>query len=837
MPAYHGPLNRGTHAINIYRGGVTCGAGESGQVLEVKELHGAVMVLSWGLAAPLGVMVARYCRARNWWLDVHAALMKTAVGGAVPLAIVAFAGRAEHFVRTHAFIGVIVIMIVSVQVGLGLLCASGIVAIDKNSALARAWYWLARKLHKIVGRSLIIAANVNFYLGISWLFGEEGEMKWHVALTCYLGVMVLAFATLEFFHRWPVLATRTRDALMAVLTCKGRLLRGCCCAGLRKYGVRLGQRVGDGAEAPELPCYSWAEIKDRVGSGASWVVVAGMVVDVQQWAPRHPGGYRTLKECIGTDVTSEFIGEPANAVLLERSSKRMLERLSHSVLRAGDSATTPQARALAGLRQRRISARADHAPPTTTIAAMRRPHRHSASAWSRLSGMVVGLVDDPKEGGFRSRNVASSRGSTYNDLRDTVVARARLVRKKLLSGGVAGEDAALDSAARAGDVASRFLAHNARAHRRRKHHTDRTIRVVLVAKQPLFDPDNEPENPVWRFDFAVPLEETLVAPQPGRHYKLALFVPDSHEIVERTYTPMLDSASSAGDEGALGASVLVTGTPRDTVAAGLGAPAGSLSGLPVRPSQRYLLPKLQRDASSGPAGQAKGPDEAHDGTEPAAAATLADKSSDDARDRVEALTFVIKCYQRGRMSQLLSALRIGDSIRLRGPTGERIDRPDARDGCWTHVGLVAGGVGITPMLQLIDHQLAAHDGAASLARRMRVSLLFLNRSEDDVFLVDELEAVAAASDGAFRLHLALSKPKRQAEWRGFVGRVSVDMLRQTMPSVPSADPSAAAAAGPLEPPTTANTRIFVCGPDGMMVASEEMLHGMGYPEEVVVALQ
>lgn len=50
----------------------------------------------------------------------------------------------------------------------------------------------------------------------------------------------------------------------------------------------------------------------QILNGRAWVIVDAAVVDVSSFAKRHPGGARLIINCVGTDVTSEIIGEDAS---------------------------------------------------------------------------------------------------------------------------------------------------------------------------------------------------------------------------------------------------------------------------------------------------------------------------------------------------------------------------------------------------------------------------------------------------------------------------------------------------------------------------------------------
>ena len=106
---------------------------------------------------------------------------------------------------------------------------------------------------------------------------------------------------------------------------------------------------------------------------------------------------------------------------------------------------------------------------------------------------------------------------------------------------------------------------------------------------------------------------------------------------------------------------------------------------------------------------------------------------------------VIKVYfpnerfpEGGKLSQLLDTLKIGDSLDIQGPVGhieykepglflvKKKPRPV------THLAMLAGGTGITPMYQVLEAILKNPDD------KTECSLIYANQTEDDILLRDEV---------------------------------------------------------------------------------------------------
>jgi len=146
---------------------------------------------------------------------------------------------------------------------------------------------------------------------------------------------------------------------------------------------------------------------------------------------------------------------------------------------------------------------------------------------------------------------------------------------------------------------------------------------------------------------------------------------------------------------------------------------------------------------------------------------------------------IIKIYPAGKMGQHLKKLPTGNSIEVRGPQGDlryhgfgkfEILRKNAETGkretqktTVRRIGLIAGGSGITPMLQI------ARDVAKNNGDRTEVALIFANVTADDILLKDELDKLAAEHKN-IRIFYTLDKPA--PGWTGESGFVNAEMIKK-----------------------------------------------------------
>lgn len=160
---------------------------------------------------------------------------------------------------------------------------------------------------------------------------------------------------------------------------------------------------------------------------------------------------------------------------------------------------------------------------------------------------------------------------------------------------------------------------------------------------------------------------------------------------------------------------------------------------------------------------------------------------------------MIKAYPTGRISKHMDKLKIGDTMKVRGPKGAMIYTPNM---C-RHIGMVAGGTGITPMLQIIRAILRGR----SQGDVTEVDLIFANVTEDDILLREDLDALTRQDPG-FRVHYILDKPPQT--WLGGVGFVTADMIKANLPA-PADD-----------------IKILACGPPPMVKSVKSITESMGY---------
>ena len=130
---------------------------------------------------------------------------------------------------------------------------------------------------------------------------------------------------------------------------------------------------------------------------------------------------------------------------------------------------------------------------------------------------------------------------------------------------------------------------------------------------------------------------------------------------------------------------------------------------------------------------------------------------------------LIKSYPQGNISRYMGTLEIGDKMQVRGPKGAMVYAP----GLVKRFGMIAGGTGITPMLQIIRAIVRGRPRNGG-KDNTEVDLIFANVNYEDILLKDDLDALAK-EDSGFRVHYVLNNPPEK--WDGGVGYCTADMIK------------------------------------------------------------
>lgn len=176
----------------------------------------------------------------------------------------------------------------------------------------------------------------------------------------------------------------------------------------------------------------------------------------------------------------------------------------------------------------------------------------------------------------------------------------------------------------------------------------------------------------------------------------------------------------------------------------------------------------------------------------------------------------VKWEDGGKCSLFLDSKKPGDYVDVIGPLGvnEYLGRGmfklPGRTITVKQVGMLAGGTGITPMLQVV--QASFRDASDTTV----FSLIYANKTEDDILCRDLLDDLARNSKGRFKLFYTLDFPP--PNWKGKTGFITEQMIKECLP------------------PVSDDALVLMCGPPPMVeYACKKNLEALGFDKKQMVA--
>lgn len=157
--------------------------------------------------------------------------------------------------------------------------------------------------------------------------------------------------------------------------------------------------------------------------------------------------------------------------------------------------------------------------------------------------------------------------------------------------------------------------------------------------------------------------------------------------------------------------------------------------------------------------------------------------------------FLVKAYpprEGGGLGSYLCSMAVGESalMKVKGPSFSLIGGAPLVSGRWRNLVLLACGTGLAPLFQVAVQLL--NDPADNT----NISLIFVNRSEENILMRPRLDELAAVHTDRFKVVHVLTQPS--GCWTGYCGRPDANMLQQQLP------------------PPAHDTMVLVCGTDGFV---------------------
>ncbi|KAI9730675.1 MAG: NADH-cytochrome b5 reductase [Cirrosporium novae-zelandiae] len=158
-------------------------------------------------------------------------------------------------------------------------------------------------------------------------------------------------------------------------------------------------------------------------------------------------------------------------------------------------------------------------------------------------------------------------------------------------------------------------------------------------------------------------------------------------------------------------------------------------------------------------------------------------------DQCGYLDLIVKVYPNGPMSEHMHSMIPGQQLDFKGPLTKYPWVANKH----SHITLIAGGTGITPMYQL------ARAIFKNPEDKTKVTLVFGNIAEEDILLKKEFQELENTYPQRFRAFYLLDNPPK--DWAGGKGFITKELLKTVLPE-----------------PKEQNIKVFVCGPPGLYKA-------------------
>jgi ferredoxin-NADP reductase len=147
-------------------------------------------------------------------------------------------------------------------------------------------------------------------------------------------------------------------------------------------------------------------------------------------------------------------------------------------------------------------------------------------------------------------------------------------------------------------------------------------------------------------------------------------------------------------------------------------------------------------------------------------------------------------------STALKTLKAGDWARIDAPYGSFTFEGEHEKIC-----LLGGGIGITPFRSICRYCTDKHVDA-------KITLLYGNRSENDIVFREEFEAMAKQNPN---LKVVFTVNEASSEWKGNIGFINSELVKKEIPDYKE-------------------TVFYTCGPPAMVEAMEKLVEALGLPK-------
>jgi ferredoxin-NADP reductase len=171
--------------------------------------------------------------------------------------------------------------------------------------------------------------------------------------------------------------------------------------------------------------------------------------------------------------------------------------------------------------------------------------------------------------------------------------------------------------------------------------------------------------------------------------------------------------------------------------------------------------------------------------------------------RTDAVELTIKLEPSGLASKYIHQhLRVGDVLPVSGPSGRFVFTGDNSSG----VVLIAGGVGITPVMSILRY-------LTDRAWKGAIHFLIVAKTEQDLIFRDELRWLQSRHPN-LHVCITLTRIESHSMWTGNRGRATAELMTRVIPNL-------------------TQLPVYLCGPNEMMDATTESLLQLGVPSSQI----
>jgi ring-1,2-phenylacetyl-CoA epoxidase subunit PaaE len=184
----------------------------------------------------------------------------------------------------------------------------------------------------------------------------------------------------------------------------------------------------------------------------------------------------------------------------------------------------------------------------------------------------------------------------------------------------------------------------------------------------------------------------------------------------------------------------------------------------------------------------------------------------------ESMAIGVKRVPGGIVSNNLNTyIKAGSEIKVIGPSGNFKYQPQSN--AYKHLVLIPGGSGITPMMSILKTALTQKSDT-------KISMLYVNKSPNDIIFKDELNALAKEYSNRFTLHHYLDSENEQTKTvkkSGLMGMFG-SKTEEKIPGFINAERAKLILDGFN---VEGKTGVYLCGPGGLMTLMEETMNAYG----------